>query len=126
MKTVADIPFVQRQAVGRVSLEVVPDLLGRVEFRRVLGEELGVQSWIVAQHQVDAAVSLAYNIGLDAFRNSSVLKLINDPKSKTNYSDLESAWKAWKNSQGKVNQGLVNRRQDEWELYCNGDYERNH
>jgi hypothetical protein len=33
MKAVSDILLVQGQAVGRVALELVADLLGRVEFR---------------------------------------------------------------------------------------------
>ena len=50
MKTVANILFVQWQAVGRVPLEVVPDLLGRVEFRGVLGVPLWVQTGGVLTH----------------------------------------------------------------------------
>ena len=53
MKTVPNILFVQRQAVGRMALEVIPDLLGRVEFRGVLGEELGLHAGIVEQHSPD-------------------------------------------------------------------------
>ena len=49
----------------------------------------------LSQHQFDAIVSLAFNIGCAAFEDSSTLKLINDPKAKTPYGDLESAWKAW-------------------------------
>lgn len=52
----------------------------------------------VPQHQFDALVSLAFNIGCKAFEDSSVLKLINDPEAKTPFRDLESAWKAWNTS----------------------------
>ena len=54
MKTVSDILFDQRQGVGRVALELIPDLLGGIEFWRVLGEELGVQAGIVPQHSFDS------------------------------------------------------------------------
>jgi hypothetical protein len=34
MKTASDIPFMQRQAVGRVPFELVPYLLGRIGITR--------------------------------------------------------------------------------------------
>jgi hypothetical protein len=43
----------ERQTVGRVALEVIPDVLVWVEFGGVLGEELGVQTGIVPQHSFD-------------------------------------------------------------------------
>ncbi|MCM0150765.1 lysozyme [Photobacterium galatheae] len=76
------------------------------------------------QYQLDAAVILCYNIGRGAFRSSSVVKLINNPNAVTSYSSLENAWKAWNKSQGVINQGLVNRRNSEWNIYSQGIYER--
>jgi lysozyme len=70
----------------------------------------------LTQNQFDALVILAFNIGPD-FQSSSVVKMINDPKAKTKYPDVESAWKAWNKSQKKVMKGLINRRQKEWDLY---------
>ncbi|KKN86770.1 hypothetical protein LCGC14_0265650 [marine sediment metagenome] len=75
-------------------------------------------------HQLDAAVMLAYNIGVGGFSSSSAVKLINDPQAETPYSSLEDAWKAWNKSQGRVNQGLINRRSAEWEMFSKGVYER--
>lgn len=72
------------------------------------------------QHQVDALTLLAFNIGLNSFRNSSVLKMINGGRS--TYPTLEAAWKAWNKSQGQVMQGLVNRRAAEWTIYSQGVY----
>ncbi|MDX5375948.1 MAG: type VI secretion system PAAR protein, partial [Halomonas sp.] len=77
----------------------------------------------LAQHQFDAAVMLAYNIGVRGFESSSVVKLINDPGANTPYSSLEDAWKAWNKSQGVVNRGLVNRRASEWGVYSQGVYQ---
>ncbi|ETX04329.1 MAG: hypothetical protein ETSY2_29395 [Candidatus Entotheonella gemina] len=77
----------------------------------------------VQQHQFDAMVILTYNIGVPNFLSSSALKLINDPNAQTNYSSLESAWKAWNRSQGRVTQGLINRRNAEWKIYSQGIYE---
>ena len=77
----------------------------------------------VSQNEFDAMVILAFNIG-PGFAQSSVVKLINDPAAKTGYKNLESAWKAWNKSQGKVMQGLVNRRQCEWNIFSLAIYAR--
>jgi lysozyme len=78
------------------------------------------------QQQFDALVMLAFNIGAGAngFSGSSVVKLVNDPEAKTNYKNLESAWKAWSKSQGKVMKGLENRRACEWNIYSQGIYKK--
>lgn len=76
----------------------------------------------VSQQQFDAAVILAYNIGVSGFTNSSALALMNNPAATTPYANLESAWKAWNQSQGAVSQGLINRRNAEWDIYANGNY----
>nr|WP_298378799.1 type VI secretion system PAAR protein [uncultured Halomonas sp.] len=78
----------------------------------------------MAQNEFDAATMLAYNIGVGGFARSSVVKLINDPQASTPYDSLESAWKAWNKSQGKTNDGLINRRNAEWKVYSQGVYER--
>lgn len=67
----------------------------------------------ISQQQFDALVSLAYNIGVDNFAKSSVVKLTNDPQANTPYGSLDEAWMAWNKSQGKVMQGLINRRMAE-------------
>jgi len=82
---------------------------------------------LVTQYQFDAAVFLRFNIGngggnVDGFSNSSALKLMNNPNASTNYNSLESAWKAWNKSQGSVNNGLINRRAAEWDMYSKSTY----
>jgi len=76
----------------------------------------------VTQCQFDALVIFVFNIGINGFIKSSVVKLINDPKANTFYVNLEGAWKAWNKSQGKVNKGLVNRRAAEWNIFSNNIY----
>ncbi|MGR5235891.1 glycoside hydrolase family protein [Vibrio alfacsensis] len=76
----------------------------------------------VSQSQFDAMVIFAFNIGVGGFKESSALKLINDPESKTSYPSLEKAWKAWNKSQGKTNKGLINRRVCEWTIFTEGVY----
>ncbi len=75
------------------------------------------------QNQYDALVSLAYNIGAKNFANSTVVKYINNPNFHSSvYPNLESAWKAWNRSQGEISNGLINRRQNEWDMYNRGIY----
>lgn len=81
-------------------------------------------SFQLAEHKFDALVILAFNIGQKGFKNSSVVKLINDEHAVTNYDNLEHAWMAWNKSQGKVMRGLINRRTAEWRMYSDGIYER--
>ncbi len=78
----------------------------------------------IEQHEFDACVALAFNIGASGFSSSSALKLINNPNAQTNYDDLESAWRAWNKSDGKFMQGLANRRNAEWNIYSQAVYER--
>lgn len=74
-------------------------------------------------HEFDACVILAFNIGEDGFRNSTVRKMVQNPTFRSSvYKDLEAAWKAWNKSQGKVNRGLINRRAAEWDMYSSGIY----
>jgi GH24 family phage-related lysozyme (muramidase) len=76
----------------------------------------------LTQQQFDSLVIFTFNIGGSNFKSSSVLTLINDSAALTSYPNLESAWKAWKKSQGIVNKGLVNRRNCEWNIYTKGIY----
>jgi len=79
-------------------------------------------STCVSQNEFDAMLILTYNIGITGFCHSSVLKLINDPCASTSYACLNDAWKAWNKSQGEINQGLMNRREAELDIYNKGVY----
>jgi hypothetical protein len=61
-------------------------------------------------------LSLRYNIGSDAFNKSSLLAELN----KSNYTGAALKFGDWKFSEGKVLQGLVNRRAKERELFSIG------
>ncbi len=78
---------------------------------------------LLKDHQLDALIMLAYNIGIKGFKASSALKLINNTFATTPYRNLEDAWKAWNRSQGKRNKGLINRRNAEWNIFDKGLYE---
>ena len=67
----------------------------------------------LSQNQFDALVSLAYNIGTDAFSKSTLVK-------KLNANDIRGAadqFDVWVNAGGKRMQGLVNRRAREKALF---------
>lgn len=85
-----------------------------------------VQNSITAnltQNQYDALVMLAYNIGAQNFSESTVVKYINNPDFHSAvYPNLESAWLAWNRYNGVVSNGLINRRQHEWNMYIRGIY----
>ncbi|MFO6298257.1 hypothetical protein [Rahnella selenatireducens] len=42
----------------------------------------------------------------------------------TSNSDLDSAWMAWKKSDGRVSNGLINRRKSKLNIFHNGVYAR--
>lgn len=74
----------------------------------------------LSQNQFDALVSLAYNIGAKNFATSTVVKYINNPDFHSSiYPNLESAWKTWNKSGGRVMTGLSNRRNQEWDMFNN-------
>lgn len=58
------------------------------------------------QNQFDALVSLSYNIGIGAFKNSTLLKLLNA----SDYNAASHQFDVWIKAGGKTVQGLVNRR----------------
>lgn len=84
--------------------------------------EMGVRNLTVglglSDIQIDALTSLAFNIGLSAFKNSTLLKKI-----KANPNDREvisEEWKKWRLVDGKVSNGLVRRRAEEIDMYFSG------
>lgn len=78
----------------------------------------------ITQNEFDAMVIFAFNIGSNGFKDSSVIKIINNLKSNTPYKTIEDAWKAWNKSKGKINNGIINRRNTEWNIYTKGIYKK--
>lgn len=60
-----------------------------------------------------ACISLQFNIGSTAFKNSTVAKKI----AQEDMQAAAAAFKLWNQAQGKVMQGLINRRQSEVDLF---------
>ena len=68
---------------------------------------------LVSQNQYDALVSFAYNVGIDAFANSTLLRLLNDGQ----YDPVPAQLRRWNKVKGKTITGLINRREKEIVLW---------
>lgn len=68
----------------------------------------------ISQHQFDALVSFAYNVGLGNLQRSTLLRKINNnPKEK----GIVYQFTRWNRANGRILRGLTKRRQDEANLY---------
>lgn len=66
-------------------------------------------------YQFEALVSFAFNVGEGAFTNSTLLKVLNQGQ----YNQVPKQLERWNKANGKVVQGLVNRREKEIQLWNN-------
>jgi len=73
-------------------------------------------------HQREALVSLIYNVGRDAFRNSAARKALNKGNEKEFIRQAFDSKVGFVCADGKFNQGLINRRAEEREIWENGSY----
>jgi len=102
-----DAPITQRQAT---------DLLEAV----VAKFERDVRSYVkvkLEDHQWDALISFAYNVGSGAFKSSTLLKVIN--KNPNDFAEIERQFGRWIKAGGKDNKGLKKRRNQEYYYYKN-------
>jgi len=67
----------------------------------------------LSENQYDALVSFTYNVGISAFKGSTLLRVLNQEK----YSEAANQFMRWVKAGNKTIQGLVNRRQAEKELF---------
>lgn len=70
----------------------------------------------LTRDQFDALVSLAFNIGLNALRRSTLLRKINDG----DYEGAVREFSRWIYAGGRILPGLVKRRDDEAKLFRGG------
>ena len=78
--------------------------------------EIGVSKSVsvdLKQHQFDALVSFAYNVGLANFLSSTLLKMLNEGY----YSNAALQFSRWNKNDGKIMNGLVRRREAERKLF---------
>lgn len=109
--------------VGHTGDEVMPGLkitkkksreLLKIDLKRFEDVVNKSIKYPIEQYQFDALVSLAFNIGVNAFANSTVVKRIN---AGADMKDVEEAWKMWRMGGGKILPVLVARRGREINLY---------
>jgi lysozyme len=67
----------------------------------------------LTQNQFDALVSFVFNVGGGAFESSTLLKLLNAG----NYAGAADQLLRWNKDEGKIVQGLSNRREAERKLF---------
>jgi len=83
-------------------------------FEKAVTESLKVP---VNQNQFDALVSFTYNVGVSAFRSSTLLNLINE---KTDKKVVATEFSKWVKAGNQTLPGLVSRRKAESELFLKG------
>ena len=81
-----------------------------IEFEKTVNDSVKVD---LTQNQFDALVSLTYNIGSTAFKNSTLLKKLNAK----DYTGAADQFLVWNKGGGKVLKGLVRRREAERALF---------
>lgn len=77
-------------------------------------------SRILKQHEFDALVSFAFNVGCEAFRLSTLRKKINSYAPAT---EIAAEFRKWRKGGGKVLPVLVARREREIKLFQEGKYD---
>ena len=80
------------------------------QFEKTVNDSVKVD---LTQNQFDALVSLTYNIGSTAFKNSTLLKKLNAK----DYAGAADQFLVWNRGGGKVLKGLVRRREAERALF---------
>lgn len=85
------------------------------QVKMLLGEDLNA---ILPGVSREALVSFAYNCGVKAFAQSTLLKKIKADKN--DLISIKKEFDKWVKSNGKTLPGLVKRRNDEFELYAEG------
>jgi len=65
------------------------------------------------QNQFDALVSFTFNVGDTAFRNSTLVKVLNAG----NFDQVPAQLRRWIRDNGKIVKGLINRREKEITLW---------
>jgi len=73
---------------------------------------------VINQDQKDALVSFSYNVGFDALKGSTLLKLV---KAKASATQIDKEFRKWNKGGGKVLPGLVARRTSEALLFITGE-----
>ena len=101
--------------INRIYAETIQRNIIENDFAPVVNELLKkeIENGFVNQNMYDAILSLVYNIGVNGFKKSSVLKWIKQGDKE----NASNAFLLWNKAGGKVLKGLVDRRKKERELF---------
>jgi lysozyme len=91
-------------------------LLGDVVM--IAGEVNDMVTTTILPQERDSLISLAYNIGVNALRRSTLLRYVNDNQ----FDKAADEFKKWNKSGPKIVLGLIKRRKAEEEMFRYGDY----
>ena len=86
-----------------------------VSFEKAVNKAVTIE---LKQHQFDALVCLCYNIGGGNFRESTLVKLLNNGQSEQ---EVAAQFLRWNKAGGKVLNGLSNRREAERCLFLGAE-----
>lgn len=90
---------------------------------KTIKAELDKNNITLLSNQIDALISLSYNIGVGGLVKSTLFK--NILSGVTDVNTIRENFGRYNLVNGKIWQGLVNRRKSEADLYLNGDYSGN-
>ena len=101
--------------INRLYAETIQRNVIKNDFEPVINEVLKneIEKGFITQNMFDAILSLTYNIGVNGFKKSSVLRWLKQGDKE----NASNAFLLWNKSGGKVLKGLVNRRKKERELF---------
>lgn len=107
---------------NRVTKDTAP--ISREDAEMLLREDLmartnelnGLVPESLTQDQFDALCSFCYNLGVFAFQNSTLRKVINH--NPMDYEHIRKEFMKWVNVHGRKVSGLIRRREAEADLYC--------
>lgn len=100
-------------------LTITPDEASTLLIHDSARAELAVNTYVdvpLTQCQFDALVDFVFNVGAEAFKNSTLLKLLNQG----NFEGAADEFEKWDHAAGKVVAGLLRRRQAEEVLFRQG------
>lgn len=113
---VVDKAFIRELYRTNGRLQITEAEGNRLFDKDLLKFEKGVRDNVeveVTQGQFDAMVSLSYNIGVQAFANSTALRRLNSG----NIQEVPENWMRFNRANGKFNRGLNSRRRQELEQF---------
>lgn len=102
-----DVHMGQRWTQEQADFALTQDIQ---RFERAVEEAVTVE---LTQHEFDACVSLAFNIGTGAFRTSTLVKMLNAGDK----AGASAQFERWNKQAGKVLAGLTRRREAERDLF---------